>query len=125
MQVHNKERASTAEQAVDSIGDTHADEAIAVRGCMVHVQCAYAGTGVCSVHMQEREFADDVCNVSDDSAWSTNVDGDVDAKANVHVNVTTRNVGNAMTHISNERFEFDYHSIYPTPQPSTVTPQTQ
>ena len=68
---------------------------------------------MCSVHMQEREFADNVCNVSDDSAWSTNVDGDV----NANVTVTTRNAVNAMTHISNERFEFDYRSIYPTPQP--------
>lgn len=80
---------------------------------------------MCSVHMQEREFADDVCNVSDDSAWRTNVDGDGEANGNVHVNVTTRNAGNATIHISNERFEFDYRSIYPTPQPPTVVPQTQ
>ena len=72
--------------------------------------------------MQEREFADDVCNVSDDSAWSANVDGNVNANGNVSV---TRNAGNAMTHISNERFEFDYRSIYPTPPTATIIPQTQ
>ena len=68
---------------------------------------------MCSVHMQEREFADDVCNVSDDSAWSANVDGNVDVNGNGNVNVTMRNAG---MHVSNESFEFDYRSIYPTPQ---------
>ena len=80
---------------------------------------------MCSVHMQEREFAGNVCNVSDDRAWSANVDGDVDANVHDNVSDTTRHAGNATIHISNERFEFDYRSIYPTPQPWTVTPQTQ
>ena len=68
---------------------------------------------MCSVHMQEREFAGNVCNVSDDSAWRANVDGDVNGNDNVNVSVTMRNAG---MHVSNESFEFDYRSIYPTPQ---------